>query len=85
DDRFELEVTPPFGEEEIMVYASTTNPGELNKEDLGIVYGIKTKSSEIAEKVRGISIKPKTALPKESGKINLEEFFEIQKIINTRQ
>ncbi len=78
EDRFELEVTPPFGEEEIMVYASTTKPGELKVEALGAVYGVKTEVSEIGEKTRGVAIKPKG-----KGDIKAEEFFEIKRGIKT--
>ena len=30
NDRFELEVSPPFGEEDIIVYSSLTSLGDIN-------------------------------------------------------
>lgn len=55
-DRFELEVTPPFGDEEIIVYASTEKLGDINLEEVGGVYFVKSSTKEIGEKTRGIKI-----------------------------
>src|SRR3990172_2991058 len=38
NDRFELDVSPPFGEENVIVFASTTPLGEIGVESLGAVY-----------------------------------------------
>src|SRR3989338_11019378 len=38
NDRFELEVSPPFGEENIVVYAGTSQLGDINLEAQGGVY-----------------------------------------------
>ncbi|MFZ6008466.1 MAG: DUF4384 domain-containing protein [Nitrospirota bacterium] len=35
NDRFELEVSPPFGEENVFVYSSTSVLGDINVEDMG--------------------------------------------------
>ena len=40
-DRFELEVDPPFGQEMIIIYASTAPLGEINLDPAGGVYRIK--------------------------------------------
>lgn len=68
-DRFELEITPPFGEEEFVVYASTGELGSIEIEQTGDVYKVKTGITEAGEKTRGINIVGK-------GKKGAEEFFE---------
>jgi len=55
-DRFDLEVTPPFGEENVILYASTNELGEIDLEQAGGVYIVKTLSKDIGEKTRGIKI-----------------------------
>ncbi|MEN6360036.1 MAG: DUF4384 domain-containing protein, partial [Smithella sp.] len=56
NDKFELEVNPPFGEENIMVYASVSELGDLNLKEEGSVYTVKTKSKDIGIKTRGVKI-----------------------------
>jgi hypothetical protein len=56
NDKFELEVNPPFGEENIMVYASVSELGDLNLKEEGSVYAVKTKSRDIGIKTRGVKI-----------------------------
>ena len=56
-DKFELEVNPPFGEENIIVYASVSELGDLNLKEEGSVYAIETKSKDIGIKTRSIKIK----------------------------
>ena len=79
NDKFELEVIPPFGQEKISVYASTSQLGELNLENLGDVYGVKTETKDIGVRTRGIKIKKKSksenSLP--------AEFFESTVFIRT--
>ena len=55
-DRFELEVTPPFGEESFIVYASTAELGSLELEQAGGVYKVRTNVDDAGEKTRGIKI-----------------------------
>jgi hypothetical protein len=55
-DRFELEVTPPFGEESFIVYASTGELGSLELEQAGGVYKVRTNLDDVGEKTRGIKI-----------------------------
>lgn len=40
-DRFELEDSYPFGEENLFVYASTSKLGDINVEEMGGVYQVK--------------------------------------------
>jgi len=68
-DRFELEVTPPFGEESFIIYAGTGELGSLELEEVGSVYKVKTSLDSVGEKTRGIKIV-------EKGKKNGVEFVE---------
>lgn len=74
-DRFELEVTPPFGEEDIILYASTSQLGNLDLEKAESVYLVKSK--DLSEKTRGIKIVSK-------GEHKAGEFFEEKLKIQTR-
>ncbi len=56
-DKFELEVNPPFGEENIIVYASVSELGDLNLKEEGGIYAVKTRSRDIGVKTRGVKIK----------------------------
>ena len=58
-DRFELEVSPPFGEENIIVYASSSPLGDLGLKDEGPVYKVTTRATDIGQKTRGIKIAQK--------------------------
>ena len=78
-DRFEMEVTPPFGQEAIILYASTAPLGEINLSPVGGVYKIKTKSGEVAERSRAVSLKEK--IPGQQTKT--AEFSEIQILLIT--
>lgn len=59
DDRFDLEVGPPFGEESIVVYGSTTELGKIETKAEGSVYRVMTRPQETGEKVRGVAITDK--------------------------
>lgn len=72
NDRFELEVSPPFGEENIVLYASTSQLGDIGLKPRGGVYIITTKPEEIREKTRGVKIKEKTG----SNEAVTSEFYE---------
>jgi hypothetical protein len=61
DDRFRMEVTPPFGAERIVIQASTAPLGELELQDEGAVYGVKTRAADIGRKSRGVKLVPSTA------------------------
>jgi hypothetical protein len=55
-DRFEMEVIPPFGNENIIVYASTSPLGEINLTPEGGVYRVKTSSENIEKNSRAVSL-----------------------------
>lgn len=57
NDRFEIEVNPPFGSESIIVYASTSLLGEINLEAAGGVYQVKTKPKDIGDRTRSVQLK----------------------------
>lgn len=78
EDKFELEVTPPFGSEDVMVYASTSPLGDISLEAEGGVYQIKTKPVDVGGKTRGVKLKEK------DGKENMpSEFFEDNVVVRT--
>jgi hypothetical protein len=80
-DRFEMEVTPPFGQEDIIVYASTSPLGEINVAPAGGVYEIKTKPDKIAIESRGVSLKEMSS----GQKTKAAEFSESKIIYKTGQ
>ncbi|HPC85104.1 MAG TPA: DUF4384 domain-containing protein [Smithellaceae bacterium] len=80
-DQFELEVNPPFGEENIIVYASVSELGDLNLKEEGGVYTVKTKAKDIGIKTRGVKVK-------EVANGNTEqsaEFSEVKTVVKTRK
>ena len=80
NDRFVLEITPPFGQEGIMVYAGTNPLGDIDLEASGPVYEVKTKRQDIGVKTRAVKIKAKEGTM-EAG---AAEFFEGQALITTK-
>lgn len=62
-DRFELEVSPPFGEENITLYASTAQLGDLDLTPAGGIYMVQTRSKEVGMKTRGVKITGKKGSP----------------------
>jgi len=56
NDKFEMEVSPPFGEEKIVVYAGTSQLGDLNLKAEGGVYRIKTRADSIGDMTRGVKL-----------------------------
>lgn len=79
-DRFELKIEPPFGEDEIILYASTTELGNVDTESVGAVYKVKmTNKDDLSLSTRGISLKPKTDNTQPS-----EEFFEKSLKVNVK-
>ena len=79
NDRFELEVSPPFGEENIIVYSSLTPLGDINLQETGGVYHVKTPAKDVGVRTRGVKLKEKEA-GKESA---ASEFFEGKVIVRT--
>ncbi|GER92399.1 DUF4384 domain-containing protein [hot springs metagenome] len=79
NDRFELEVSPPFGEEKVFVYAATSALGDINVEDIGGVYQVKTRHADIGDRTRGIKLKEKTS----NKGMTASEFFEGVVVLKT--
>ena len=56
-DQFDLEVGPPFGIENIIVYASSAQMGDVDVENMGdVVYGVQGDLNNYGAKTRGIKI-----------------------------
>ncbi len=82
DDRYELEVSPPFGEESIMIYASSSPLGEIRLQATGGIYQVKTTPGDVGKRTRGISIKAKgQAAGKET---QAADFFETRLTVKTQ-
>ncbi|MEI8172385.1 MAG: DUF4384 domain-containing protein [Deltaproteobacteria bacterium] len=94
NDKFELEVSPPYGDEQIILYASTSPLGDINLRAEGGVYQVKTRERDIGIKTRGVKIKgidedplAKKSIAVTGKKIKPEasEFFEENLKIRTGQ
>jgi hypothetical protein len=59
NDRFDLEVTPPFGQEDILIYAGTSPLGDINLAAQGDVYQVLSKSADVPLLTRGLKIQEK--------------------------
>lgn len=79
-DKFELEVSPPFGEEKIVVYAGSSPLGDINLQKQGGIYEIKTKAGDVGTKTRGIKIAEKSSETPSDG---ASEFFEGKVVLRT--
>ncbi|MDD3045871.1 MAG: DUF4384 domain-containing protein [Candidatus Delongbacteria bacterium] len=77
-DQYELTVNPPFGEEKLIIYASTTELGDVKAEDAGSVFVIGGSQEDTGVKTRGIKI-----TRKDKGSNKAAEFFESQVGIRT--
>lgn len=82
DDRFYIEVTPPFGMEEISVYGSTSELGKLEVEPVSGVYRVKTNAADIGSTTRGVSLVGKGVSPTSGGKA---EFYETKAEVETSE
>lgn len=80
NDKFDLEVSPPFGIENIKAYSSTSQLGEINLKADGGVYQVTTKAKDISSRTRGVVLKEKEA---DKEKKIPAEFSETGTIINT--
>jgi len=74
-DQFELEVTPPYGAEKIMVYASTSPLGNINLINAQTVYQVDESEKSMGLKTRGIKITRKADKPADKPN-KAAEFFE---------
>jgi len=80
NDRFDLEIRPPFGKENITVYASTSLLGKIDLHSQGGVYFVKTKAKDIGARTRGITLTGKS-----TGKSGYaSEFYENKAEVKTR-
>ncbi len=61
EDKFDLEVAPPFGAERITLYASTSPMGDINLSAAGGVYAIQAKADELAAGTRGVKFVEKAS------------------------
>jgi len=82
NDKFDLEVSPPFGIENIKIYSSTSQLGDINLKADGGVYQVTTKAKDISSKTRGVVLKEKEA---DKEKKIPAEFSETGTIINTEK
>lgn len=82
-DQFDLAVAPPFGEENIVVYASTTPLGDIRMETRGGVYKVKTRKKDISEMTRGVKIIEKK--DNNAYSASAVEFFEDKVVVKTEK
>lgn len=54
DDKFDLEVSPPFGAERITLFASTSPMGDVSVTSTGGVYAVKDKQDDLSTGTRGV-------------------------------
>jgi hypothetical protein len=80
-DRFDLEVGPPFGIENIIVYASSAEMGDADVETVGdALYGVRGGLENYGMKTRGVKIVQKQEGEGTSG----AEFYEAKCEVKTR-
>ncbi len=79
NDRFDLEVSPPFGREDVILYASTAQLGDLRLDTRGEVYQVKTEAKDIGINTRGVKIL-QTA---DGSAKSAAEFYEGKTVVNT--
>lgn len=77
-DRFELEVSPPFGIDQVILYGSTAELGQIDLETAGAMYKVKTEFGDIGNKTRGLIIKKE-----EKNREGAAEFSESKTAIKT--
>jgi hypothetical protein len=80
-DKYELEVSPPFGEENIIVYASSSPLGDISLKDTGGLYKVKTSSRDVGTKTRGVKLTEKG----DGAGAAASEFFERKAVLKTGQ
>ncbi len=56
NDRFDLEVSPPFGQESISLYTSTAPLGDISLAARGEVYRVMTNSKDVSRLTRGVKV-----------------------------
>jgi hypothetical protein len=78
NDRFDLEVSPPFGQESISIYTSTAPLGDINLAAQGDVYRVMTKSTDVSRLTRGIKVQEKSGARKDAPSEFSEEVLSIK-------
>jgi len=83
NDKFDLEVSPPFGEEHVMVYGSTSPLGDINTEPKGAVLQVKTQTRDIGVQMRGIKLTKRAEGSATATSPAASEFFEDKVVVKT--
>lgn len=78
EDKFELEITPPIGNESLIVYASVSQLGDLNLIQEGGIFKVKMDKKDVSDKTRGLKIKGIDSNNKAS------DFFEMEVAVNVK-
>ena len=81
EDRFDMEVTAPFGSESLTVYASTAPTGNLDVTPSGAVFSVTNRAADIPLATRGIKLMQKG---EGSGKRAAAEFAEAGIMVTTK-
>ena len=81
EDKFNLEVSAPFGEENIIVYASTAPLGEIGLKAEGGVYQVQTKTEDVGVRTRGVRLTEKGA----GASSGVSEFSETSAKVSTNK
>jgi len=79
NDRFDLQVSPPLGEEKILLYTATSDLGKLNLQQAGSVYVVQDSSKGMEQKTRGVAITQKTG----ASSPDVSEFSEANVTVTT--
>ncbi|MBN2569041.1 MAG: DUF4384 domain-containing protein [Deltaproteobacteria bacterium] len=79
NDRFDLQVSPPLGEEKILLYTATSDLGKLDLQQAGSVYVVQDSSKGVEQKTRGVAITQKTG----ASSPNVSEFSEANVTVTT--
>jgi hypothetical protein len=85
-DRYRLEIAPPFGDEQLILHASTAPLGDLELAAAGEVYGVKTRGADIGVKSRGVKIvggRPGSTGTTSASGSSGAEFVERQAVLKT--
>ena len=85
EDAFELEVSPPLGEESLTLYASTAPLGHVQMSDAGAVYAITEQAEQVPILTRGLQFSQVQRDVQGSGedKHQVAEFDEVTLSIRT--
>ena len=81
EDRFDMEVTAPFGSESLTVYASTVPTGSLDVTPSGAVFSVTNRAADVPFATRGIKFMQKG---EGSGKQAAAEFAEAGVMVATK-